>query len=275
MITKRIDLYQHFGIERKPGSSGYLNGYLFQDAEEGMKLIRPAILVVAGGGYSHVSEREMKPVALKYAEDGFSCFVLEYSTAPISYPTQLLEGVMAMLYIRQNAEGLSIDENHIAALGFSAGAHLCGMLATLSDNELQETPFYKNLNKARPDAVVLGYPVVSAIHSPHKGSFANISGGDERLYALLSIEKRVAQNVSPAFIWGCLDDPVVHSDNGFLLAQAYKKAGVPFEYHLFESCNGIHGLSICEKETLYENETVKAWVRLSKKWLYNRGFLVQ
>ena len=68
---------------------------------------------------------------------------------------------------------------------------------------------------------------------------------------------------------------IVPSDNGFLLAKVYKRMGIPFEYHLFQSCNGIHGLSICEKETLYENETVRVWLQLSKNWLKNRGFEIK
>ena len=57
--------------------------------------------------------------------------------------------------------------------------------------------------------------------------------------------------------------------------RAYKNARIPFETHLFESCNGVHGVSICEKETLYENETVKTCLQLSKNWLDNRGFMIK
>ena len=273
MIVEKIDLYSYFNIERTDGAKGYLKTYIIDKSTFANDRIRPAMLIIAGGGYSHVSEREMEPVAIKYIESGFNCFVLEYSTVPIYHPTQLIEGAMAMIYIRINAEKYNIDKNLVVALGFSAGSHLCGMLATLTDSKIIEQVLSINSSFVRPNAVILGYPVVSATH--HIASFKNISGGDISLYKKLSIENNVDNKSSPAFIWGCLDDPVVHSDNGFILAQAYKKAKVPFEYHLFESCNGIHGLSICEKETLYINDTVKPWIQLSKKWLKNRGFILK
>lgn len=275
MLAKKVDLYEYFGAERQEGCAGYLKCYLLENSEPKKEKLCPAMLIVAGGGYSHISPREMDPVARKYGESGFNCFALEYSVAPMHYPTQVIEVIMAMAYIRKNAESLHIDKERVVALGFSAGAHLCGMLATVRDEEIEKTGLEVRREHIQPNAVVLGYPVVSAFHNPHEGSICNISGGDKKLYEKISIETRVTKNTAPAFIWGCLDDPVVHSDNGFLLAQAYKKAGVSFEYHLFESCNGIHGLSICEKETLYENKRVKAWVKLSKRWLENRGFVIK
>ena len=275
MTIKSINLYEYFGVSKQEECVGDLTCYIHKDYDFAKDRFRPAILIVAGGGYANVSEREKEPVALKYIESGFNCFILDYSTAPKAYPTQLIEGIMAMLYIRQNAEKLSIDKAHVAALGFSAGAHLCGLLATIEQDEIPSCFLEWRADDVRPNAVVLGYPVVSALNFSHKGSVQNISGGNEALYSKLSIENRVNIDSAPAFIWGCLDDPVVDSNNGFMLAQAYKKIGVAFEYHLFESCNGVHGLSICEKETLYENETVKLWVELSKNWLKNRGFLLK
>ena len=275
MTITRIDLYEYFGLSKQEDCAGYLTCYIHKDYDFAKGRIRPAMLIVAGGGYSHISEREKEPVAFKYIENGFNCFILDYSTAPKVYPTQLLEGIMAMLYIRQNAEKFFIDKAHVVALGFSAGAHLCGLLATIEQDEIPSCLLEWSVDAVRPNALVLGYPVVSGVKSPHVGSFANLTNNNENLYEKLSLENRVDKNIPPAFIWGCLDDPIVPSDNGFLLAKVYKKMGIPFEYHLFESCNGIHGLSICEKETLYENEMVSVWLQLSKNWLKGRGFEVK
>ena len=275
MTITRIDLYEYFGVSKKEDCAGYLTCYIHKDYDFAKDRIRPAMLIVAGGGYSHLSEREKEPVAFKYIENGFNCFILDYCIVPKVYPTQLLEGIMAMLYIRQNAEKFFIDKAHVVALGFSAGAHLCGMLATVTEDEMKDFALKEAIDFVRPNALVLGYPVVSGVKSPHVGSFANLTNNNENLYEKLSLENRVNKNTPPAFIWGCLDDPIVPSDNGFLLAKVYKRMGIPFEYHLFESCNGVHGLSICEKETLYENEMVRVWLQLSKNWLKGRGFEVK
>ena len=44
--------------------------------EEMGKRKRRAVIVVPGGGYEFVSEREAEPVALKFAGAGFAAFVL-------------------------------------------------------------------------------------------------------------------------------------------------------------------------------------------------------
>lgn len=108
--------------------------------------IRPAMLVVPGGGYQYCSDREGEPVALAYMAQGFNAFVLRYTadaTTPIDKALQ--DGAAAMDYLRANAAELEIDSQQIAAVGFSAGGHLVASLGTL-------------LPKAqRPNALVLGY----------------------------------------------------------------------------------------------------------------------
>ena len=54
------------------------------------------------------------------------------------------------------------------------------------------------------------------------------------------------------------------------IAKAYKAAGVPFEFHMFE--NGHHGLSLGTKEVNTVNESIQPWLDLSITWLKGRGF---
>ena len=52
-----------------------------RDAEEVMPMAqaRPLVLVVPGGGYSHVSPREGDPVAVRFLAAGYHAAVLRYS----------------------------------------------------------------------------------------------------------------------------------------------------------------------------------------------------
>ena len=66
--------------------------------------IRPAMLVVPGGGYQYCSDREGEPVALAYMAQGFNAFVLRYTadaTTPIDKALQ--DGAAAMVSLRQPA----------------------------------------------------------------------------------------------------------------------------------------------------------------------------
>lgn len=279
MEVSRVDLYAYFGLNRPEGAQGYLNVYKHHDtAEFSAKQTRPAMLVIAGGGYGFVSDREKEPVAMSYLSKSYNAFTLDYSVYPIKFPYQLLEGCMAVAYIRENAQSLCVLPDKVAAVGFSAGGHLCGMLATLYLDQAVKTALGKKAEICRPDAVILSYPVITSGEFAHRGSADSLSGGDKEILKKIALENQVAKDSSPAFIWCTADDGLVPCENSLMMASAYKRAGVPFELHIFES--GPHGLSVADSETAtYDdnlvNPHVAHWVELSIEWLNSRGFKIK
>lgn len=272
MICKRIDLYEYFGLNRNGNRQGYLNLYLPETSDYPTRE-RPAMLVIAGGGYSVVSPREQECIALSYVAQGFAAFTLDYSIAPIRFPAQLIEGAMAMAYIRENAAELGLKSDKIAAIGFSAGGHLAGMLGTLFERAEIKEALGKKFEFVRPDAIILSYPVITGGEKAHRGSFNNLCGNDLELVNELSLEKHVTEQASPAFIWTTVDDNLVPSENALYMALAYKSVGVPFELHVYEK--GVHGLSLATEETGVVSEAVQKWLELSIVWLKNRGFVLE
>ena len=270
MIHETIDLYNYFGVKRPQGCKGYLTTYVW-DVYDGFKgKNRPAMLVIPGGAYAYVSNRESEPVALAWVEKGYNSFTLDYSVAPVSYPYQLCEACMAMAYIRENAEKYEVDANYVAAVGFSAGGHLCGTLATLFDDENVIKIIGRRKVSYRPDAVILSYAV---LYDSHKETFDNISAGDDKLKKYLDVTERVTKNSSPAFIWHTRCDNCVPVDNSIKIANAYNAADVPFALHIFD--RGYHGLSVATNELIenpqdwYLTEDVSSWVNLAYIWLKN------
>lgn len=283
METKRVDLYGYFGLKRPEGARGALEYCLHSRSAYYPDRVHPAILAAAGGGYTGICEREGEPVASAYFGKGYNIFVMEYSTAPLHYPVQLLEGAMAVAYIKRNAEALGIDREHVAVMGFSAGGHFAGMLATLFDEPAVRDALKEHAEFARPDAVIMGYPVITAGRFTDRGTIANISGKDDELGKRLSLETRVTSDSVPAFIWTTANDELVPCENSLLMAAAYQKKGVPFELHIYES--GHHGLGLATEETAtpggrvlhstveeYIQPAVATWFELSVTWLKNRGF---
>ncbi len=274
MKVERIDLYKHFKVKKPQNAAGFLNVYILENCFEPRN--RPAMLVIPGGGYGHVSLREKECVALKYMEKGYNAFTLDYSVKSFCdacFPTQLVEGAMAMAYIKKNAKKLGVDKNHVGAIGFSAGGHLCGMLATMFDAPEVISALGDNAKFVRPDAVVLSYPVITSGEKAHKGSFVNLTDDNQELMERLSLENRVTANSSPAFIWATVGDNAVPMENALYMAMAYRKNGVPFEFHVFEK--GSHGLSIATQESMYVNVPVQQWVPLSMTWLEDKGFKIK
>lgn len=272
MKCEKIDLYSYFKLNRNGATGGYLTVYLRTYITEIKHKLRPAMLVIPGGGYDVLSEREAEPVALEYLLKGYSSFVLSYSVKT-AYPVPLNEACMAVLYLRENAQKLEIDREQIAAIGFSAGGHLAGMLATLKDSETKI--FATKADAVRPNAVVLSYPVVTMKDNlTHCGTRDNISANGAISYKILSVEERVDKKSSPAFIWHTVEDDHVPVENSLYLASAYRKANVPFSLHLFEK--GRHGLCLCNDEVFdqpdKELEHIGEWFNLSCNWLKSHGF---
>lgn len=281
MINKTVDLYEYFGIEKPQGARGYLTIFVHEQyAEFSIGRRRPAILVLPGGGYGFVSSRESECVGIRFLSEGYNAFVLNYSTSPLGYPTQLLEADMAMIYIRENSNEFFIDNSHVVAVGFSAGGHLCSMLGTIWAEKEMRAILGDKVDLARPDAIILSYPVITLGELTHQGTSDVLTKKDQELIKRLSTCDRVNKDSSPAFIWTTVDDACVPMENTMMMASAYKKAGVPFELHVFET--GVHGLSLSTKETSTDGAdqrlaigAVSKWVKLSLTWLKNRGFIIK
>lgn len=278
MIYEKIDLYEYFRLPRGDRDGGYLTAYVPEKSAEEKEKLRPAMLVVPGGGYSTVSCREGEPVAVRFFQAGYGAFVLKY-TVKTPYPVPLEEAGMAMAYIRENAAAYFVDAEHVGAVGFSAGGHLAGMLATLFDDLNLKKILGERAVLVRPDAVILSYPVITTGIATHGGSADTISGGDDALRRALSLETRVTEKSSPAFIWHTGEDTCVPVENAFLMAESCLKHGVPCELHVFEK--GWHGLSVINRETESgagvppEIRRNAIWVDLALSWLGARGFLVK
>lgn len=243
MYIDIVDLYQHFGMHKEEGWEGKLTGWLTSTSPKVSTCRkRPAVLILPGGAYRWTSPREAEPVALQFAARGYAAFVLEYSCAPASFPVALREAAMAMRYIRENAERFEVDANMVAAMGFSAGGHLCGTLGTMYD--CPEVAEIGSSALLRPDALGLCYPVAVSWGKTHTESFENISGGDPALKERLSLDRLVRPDMPPVFLWHTRDDQSVPVRNSLVLAQALEMADVAFTMHIYR--HGQHGLSTAD-----------------------------
>ena len=281
MIVETVDLYNYFNLEKPNGGAGYLTTYVHHQSPEyctGRR--RPAMLVIAGGGYGMVSDREKEPIAIKYLAEGFNAFTLSYSCAPIGFPAQLIEAAMATAYIRENADKYNILSDKVAAIGFSAGGHILGTLCTMYDAEEVKSALKDKAKLVKPDAAVFSYAVITSGEKRHDGSIVNLCGDDMKLRERVSVEKHITPDTPPAFIWATKNDNCVPFENSVLLADAYKKAGVPFCFEKYK--DGVHGLSLSTRETansfsesFFVNDKVKPWFDSSVKWLKNLGFEIK
>lgn len=135
---------KHFA-EKIGGNGGEAVFYLHEPSDEiASNKKYPVMVIVPGGAYMWVSDREGEPIAAEYFAKGISCVVLKYATEgrpffkenlypgkePVSvFPNSLKELAMTVAMLRENAQNWAIDPDKIAVAGFSAGGNLAGQLS--------------------------------------------------------------------------------------------------------------------------------------------------
>lgn len=213
----------------------------------------PALIIVPGGGYNHVSPREGEPVALRFLSHAVNCFVLHYPVGDDIKEEKPLDTLTALVdELHDNAQLYGIDRSMMAIIGFSAGAHLAAS--------------YGTIRKGRHlQAMILGYPVVTSGPEAHRGSFEKLCQSEEET-ELYSLEKRVDGDTLPSFIFTSADDATVPVENSLLFASSLARNKIPFELHIWQ--NAKHGTSIGTAEVGTLNEDFAAWCDLARTWLF-------
>ena len=203
---------------------------------------RPAILVLPGGGYAMCSDREADPVALAYLKAGYQAFILRYSTGKNkTWPNPLEDYEQAMALIEERAEEWHLDSSRIAAVGFSAGGHLCACAATIA--------------KHKPAAAILVYPAI----------LKDIC--DMCQPGMPQPNEHVTGETSPCFLVACRDDRTVDIKNSLMMELALAEHGIPFESHIYSY--GGHGFSTAEDWVINNSRSARVpdWVESSVGWL--------
>lgn len=236
----------------------YLRVFLHRkfESDEAMKYEekRRAMLIIPGGGYIRVSEREAEPIALKYFAQGFECAVLFYSTGDdIKTSSPIKEAEEALLFLKSLE---SVDENRVSAIGFSAGAHLAAMLAS-HGHECGDNANIKSL--------ILSYPVISMGEYAHIGSRENIIKERNEDISFFSAEMCVTPSFPPTFIWSTRDDASVNIRNSILMYEALIDNNVYSELHIYPE--GVHGLSTATIESGIINKYVSSWFDETLKFM--------
>ena len=239
----------------KPGEYNYAAAYGFEPNIHGYlhdedTAARDGIIIVPGGGYCMVVPPEAEIVAKTFYERGLNAFVLTYTTdITMSVPLKkqpLKDVARAVRFVRSRAKEYSLTDKLIIN-GGSAGAHVCGSLAVHFDDVPDSNPKYKDIS-ARPDGVILNYPVITTGEFTHIYSVWALIGQNAPQEELdyFSLEKNVKPDTPPCFIWQTRDDNLVPVENSYLFAAALKEKGVPFAHYVFPS--GFHGLSVATED---------------------------
>ena len=206
-----------------------------------------AMLCIPGGSYQFLAfDNEGVEQARWLNMRGVTAFVLMYRLPAEGWAhhedVPLQDAQRAMRVIRRDAAKYRIDPRRVGALGFSAGGHLCGSLATRHAEQTYVPVDAADQLSARPDIAGLIYPVVTlAGPTTHGGSRDNLLGKDAAaaLRRSHSVDERVDATTPPLFLLHAEDDGTVPVANSLDLYRAMVDHKRPAEMHLFDE--GGHG----------------------------------
>lgn len=245
VITRRVN--------PRSGNDAHPDRWVYGVARPELIVFRPAnpngaaVLCMPGGSYEFLAfDNEGTEQARWLNARGVTVFVLMYRLPAEGWARRedvpLQDAQRAMRVIRRDAAKYGIDPKRVAALGFSAGGHLCGSLATRHAEQVYAPVDEADRLSARPDIAGLIYPVILlAGPDAHGGSRDNLLGTDapETLRRSHSVEQRVDADTPPLFLVHAEDDGTVPVANSLALYQAMLDHKRPAEMHLFDE--GGHG----------------------------------
>jgi acetyl esterase/lipase len=231
-----------------------------------------AIVVCPGGGYAGLAGHEGHDYALWLNQHGLAAFVLKYRLGTHGYrhPAMLQDAARAVRLVRARAAEWGVEPGRVGIMGSSAGGHLAATLLTHFDAGRPDAADPVERQSSRPDLGILCYPVITMGEFTHAGSRRNLLGPEPapELVEDLSAERRVTRDTPPCFVWHTWEDPVVPVENALQFAAALRRAGVPFDLHIYEK--GPHGLGLADKPPFARPHP---WAADCLHWLTVRGFV--
>jgi acetyl esterase/lipase len=237
--------------------------------------LAPALVVFRGGGYQ-TSLGSGGGSAEWAADHGMVGVEVPYRTQATgdAYPAGYADAARAVRIVRQRAAKWGVDPARVGVLGYSAGGHLASLLSTQPTVYVDPDDDLAARVSARPDFVLLAYPVISFVdgYAPHAlagtaESFFGRQDVPEDLRRQFSNELHVTREHPPVFVWTTADDELVPSAHSRIFAEACERAGVPVTFRLYP--HGPHAMGLA----LNQQSDVRGWTEAALAWLRARGIV--
>ncbi len=222
------------------------------------------IIILPGGGYMTQAPHEGEPFARLFATHGMLALVCYYRVAPRRFPAPMADAARAMRLARSLGGRWGVGERAWALMGFSAGGHLAAQPDLWRDPADDLVERYS----ARPDRLILAYPVISMVREYHHGSAENLLDPrpSEAQRRQMSHELHVTPANPPTFLFHTADDEAVPVSNSVRFAEACWAQGVSAALHVYPS--GPHGVGLAE-----DWPALRGWTGVMLEWLSERSSL--
>ncbi len=232
----------------------------------------PALIYYHGGGFYFEASIKHLEMCRRLSEELKSVVInVSYRTMfDYVYPTQVEDSYSALLWVKNNARELNIDEKRIAVAGDSAGGNLAAATAIKArDEDGPELRCQLLINPAL-DYMSNTDSVTKFIDTPiwdgnankllWKRYLRNVSG-DVSVYASPSLIKD-GKNLPPCYLETAEFDPLL--DEGRIYYEKLKADGCDIKY--YQSLGTVHCFDLLKKCELSEKSISKR-IKFLKEYL--------
>ena len=221
----------------------------------------PVLVFVHGGGFVGGDKSAENIHLMRFAKRGYFCASINYRSAyEKHFPGQLEDCKCAIRFLRAHAKDYNLDADHIGVWGSSAGGNLVAMLGVTGGmKEFEGTGGWEKYS-SRVQAVVDYYGMTDfmAIDELVKQGratqrFMDRTGNDSVSH-LLGVQKwwenpelcrkaspttYASKDDAPFYIFHGDQDPLTNHEQGELLNERLRAAGVQSDFYLVKG--GKHG----------------------------------
>jgi acetyl esterase/lipase len=207
----------------------------------------PVLLYVHGGGWSEGDKAE--GVGWRgMTERGFLVISVNYRLAAYGskFPAMIEDVKCAVRYLRAHAPQYNLDENHIGAVGASAGGHLVDLLGLADESAGWDTGEYADQSSRVQAVVTMAGPsdftreVYDSITMAIYYAFDEMPGSPSEKLVAASPVTYITPDDPPFLIIHGDKDSVVPVEQSQVLDEQLKKTGVPSKLVIVK--NGTHSI---------------------------------
>lgn len=244
-LTVPADIARYDNISYGPNKMNVLDVYRPKD-NDGQKL--PVIVSVHGGGWVYGDKDLYQHYCMDLALRGFVVVNFTYRLSPeYKFPCHLEDTTAVFDWVLKNADCYGMDQDHIFAVGDSAGGHILSLFCILCTNPEYAAKYdFKAPHGFVPRAVALNcgvYDLELAIkgESNTKALIKDIlpNRGTAEEFYFVSPVNHVTEKFPPCFIMTANEDFLRSQPKP--LMKKLDQLGVPYEYKLYGDEKNVLG----------------------------------
>jgi acetyl esterase/lipase len=228
--------------------------------------LRPAVVLIHGGGWTSFDKSTMHTMGMFLARSGFVAFSVDYRLFHEKenlWPAQLDDVQRAVRWIRANAAKYGVDPQHVGAFGHSAGAQLAALLGMEDTRDNSDPALAKYSSKVQAVVDVSGPTDFTTHKDPEDVGFLTAFFGGDYTHAAKTWQDaspvfHAAKGVAPFLIVHGTQDQSVPLGQAQELVDKLKQAGAEVKFvtvedvHTFRTPDARRRLAFETREFLVQ-----------------------